>query len=150
MHLSYVKITSIYPGSQTRSLRTMCPWYLHLLNLLVPNCADSTSFTFSPNLFSPFHSYCPLKVKILILHNLDEIDGLLLNLSPFSTPVIQFDAATKMVISLIFWEPPQYCPMTFKMKNLLLSLEQRVVYNQASAYLSCLSCHFPPSSQIVL
>lgn len=150
MHLSYVKITSIYPGSQTRSLRTMCPWYLHLLNLLVPNCADSTSFTFSPNLFSPFHSYCPLKVKILILHNLDEIDGLLLNLSPFSTPVIHFDAATKMVISLIFWEPPQYCPMTFKMKNLLLSLEQRVVYNQASAYLSCLSCHFPPSSQIVL
>lgn len=52
-----------------------------------------------------------------------------------------------MTISLIFWEPPQWCPTTFKIKTLPLSLEHKVDYNQASAYLCFLLC---PSLQVQL
>ena len=113
------------------------PRFYHLLQILPPSLLS--------NLFSPLQPCCLLKVQT---HSPSPglFHGLLLL---FSTPATHSDAAMKMrnvIVSLIFWEPPQCCPTTFRTKDLLLSSEHRVDYNQASAYLFFLLCPVPPNS----
>lgn len=79
-----MKGTITHPGSQTRSLRAIHPWHLHLLKLLEskqsPSSADSTTFI---SLKTILTSLFPFRVQTLIPHHLDYFDGLLLSLPLF-------------------------------------------------------------------
>ena len=143
-----MKSASGYPGSQTRRLGAIRPWHQDLLNLLesnqFPSSEDSTTFSsLKSMLTSPSVLPVGSSDSVLISWTISRSP------TPSSILATYFDAAMRMstmTISLIFSEPPQWCPTTFKIKILPLSLEHKVDYNQASAYLCFLLCPIPPSS----